>query len=616
MPPKKKKARSVSAKQTSKSKETSFSKIKDEPMKRRGKKQTEIGHKIEKKESESSKRKEGEKRISSRLKNKTPQKIIKKSIEKIKNLPIRKSPKKVTIKKEKTNIKPIDEISGKNKKKPKKELKNKSKKDKEKVIKTEKTSPIKRIKEEKQSKREKKLERSRSKSLKKEKEIKLETTPKKIRTTSKKGKDTPKVIISAKKIKEEPEEIEESSSNENENKDITQPLIKKKVQGRFTYEQNSNIKEEIEKILKKIETNKSKEKKLLNKKKLRKETQIKNTAESYDFKLQKNPNITVTHAIDLEKLSKEPEIHSSDVFLALIEVGGNANYYNFGFSNRSKMFWEDILQYKTLAKIFDGYKSETLRKYWRNLSKCNIEKAKNVVIQNKNYLDNIPIKLRTIASAAEQYANGTIDNFEEYIKNILVDIRKKETYEQEFHNPITGEITKIKNVRTTTIKRKRYEPGMKKNFIGKNTDNIGLEEIYNETKKQTNYQNVINKLANEDTSKFKYLQQFTEDEKRKLLTINEDDKFIFKSIDNVLDGLCKEFPNLTREYVLDILVANSMNIARTYLSLSNPENKKIYSFTQSDDNIILKMKDSEQYQNLIKEKGKELVDEREEFLIS
>ena len=616
MPPKKKKARSVSAKQTSKSKETSFSKIKDEPMKRRGKKQTEIGHKIEKKESESSKRKEGEKRISSRLKNKTPQKIIKKSIEKIKNLPIRKSPKKVTIKKEKTNIKPIDEISEKNKKKPKKELKNKSKKDKEKVIKTEKTSSIKRIKEEKQSKREKKLERSRSKSLKKEKEIKLETTPKKIRTTSKKGKDTPKVIISAKKIKEEPEEIEESSSNENENKDITQPLIKKKVQGRFTYEQNSNIKEEIEKILKKIETNKSKEKKLLNKKKLRKETQIKNTAESYDFKLQKNPNINVTHAIDLEKLSKEPEIHSSDVFLALIEVGGNANYYNFGFSNRSKMFWEDILQYKTLAKIFDGYKSETLRKYWRNLSKCNIEKAKNVVIQNKNYLDNIPIKLRTIASAAEQYANGTIDNFEEYIKNILIDIRKKETYEQEFHNPITGEITKIKNVKTTTIKRKRYEPGMKKNFIGKNTDNIGLEEIYNETKKQTNYQNVINKLANEDTSKFKYLQQFTEDEKRKLLTINEDDKFIFKSIDNVLDGLCKEFPNLTREYVLDILVANSMNIARTYLSLSNPENKKIYSFTQSDDNIILKMKDSEQYQNLIKEKGKELVDEREEFLIS
>ena len=322
------------------------------------------------------------------------------------------------------------------------------------------------------------------------------------------------------------------------------------------------------------------------------------------------------HAIDLEKLSKEPEIHSSDVFLALIEVGGNANYYNFGFSNRSKMFWEDILQYKTLAKIFDGYKSETLRKYWRNLSKCNIEKAKNVVIQNKNYLDNIPIKLRTIASAAEQYANGTIDNFEEYIKNILIDIRKKETYEQEFHNPITGEITKIKNVRTTTIKRKRYEPGMKKNFIGKNTDNIGLEEIYNETKKQTNYQNVINKLANEDTSKFKYLQQFTEDEKRKLLTINEDDKFIFKSIDNVLDGLCNEFPNLTREYVLDMLVSNSMNIARTYLSLSNPEHKKIYSFTQSDDNIILKMKDSEQYQNLIKEKGKELVDEREEFLIS
>ena len=614
MPPKKKKSHSLSVKKSSKSKETSLPKIKDEQKKTRGKKQIEIERKIEKKETPSSKRKQGEKRISSRIKSKTPQKIIKKSIEKISETFHRKSPKKVTIKKEKTNIKPIDEVSKKNIKKSTRDLKNISKKEKDKVIKTEKTSSVKKIKEEKISKDKKKLERSRSKSIKKEKEIKSEITPKKIRSTSKKGKETPKVIITAKKIKEEPEEIEESSSIEKE--DISQPLIKKKVQGRFTYEQNSNIKEEIEKILKKIETSKSKEKKLLSKKKLRKETQMKNTAESYDFKLQKNPNITVTHAIDLEKLSKEPEIHSSDVFLALIEVGGNANYYNFGFSNRSKMFWEDILQYKTLAKIFEGYKSETLRKYWRTLSKCNIEKAKNVVIQNKNYLDNIPIKLRTIASAAEQYANGTIDNFEEYIKNILVDIRKKETYEQEFHNPLTGEITKIKNVRTTTIKRKRYETGMKKNFIGKNTDNIGLEEIYNETKNQTNYQNVINKLANEDTSKFKYLQQFTEDEKRKLLTINEDDKFIFKSIDNVLDGLCKEFPNLTRDYVLDTLVANSMNIARTYLSLSNPEQKKLYSFTESDDNVILKMKDSEQYQNLVNEKGKELVDEREEFLTS
>jgi hypothetical protein len=59
-----------------------------------------------------------------------------------------------------------------------------------------------------------------------------------------------------------------------------------------------------------------------------------------------------------------------------------------------------------------------------------------------------------------------------------------------------------------------------------------------------------------------------------------------------------------------------MNIARTYLSLSNPEQKKILTFSQNDDNVILKMKDSNEYKELIKEKGKELVDEREEFLNS
>ncbi len=614
MPPKKNKPRSQSVKSKDKKKEVSQSKIKREQMKSKEKKLIEQKKKPEKKEIKTPKRKEGEKRISLRSKAKSLQQSNKKSKERLTKSSSKKSPQKIIIKQEKTNIKPIEEEPLKKLKKTK-DLSIKKEQKEKKKIKIEKSSS-KKVIEEKSLKKERKLERSRSKSGKKEKETKKESTPKKVRSSNKKTKDTPKVIITAKKIKEEPEEIEESSSSENENQNITQTLTKKKIKGDFTYEQNSNIRQEIEKILKKIDSSKSKEKKLLGKKKLRRDIQDKNTAESYNYVLQKNPNINVIHAIDLEKLSKQPEIHSSDVFLSLLEVGQNHLYYNFAFSNRSKMFWEDILKYKTLSRIFDGYKSETLRKYWRILSKCDTEKAKNIVIQNKNYLDNIPIKLRTIAYAAEQYSNGNIDNFEEYIKNILVDIRKKETYEQEFHNPITGEITKIKNVRTTTIKRKRYEPGMKKNFIGKNTDNIGLEEIYNENKKQTNYQNVINTLSNEDTSKFKYLQQFTEEEKKKLLTINEDDKFIFKSIDNVLDGLCNEFPNLTREYVLDMLVSNSMNIARTYLSLSNPEQKKIYSFTQSDDNVILKMKNSEQYQNLINEKGKELVDEREEFLNS
>ena len=85
-------------------------------------------------------------------------------------------------------------------------------------------------------------------------------------------------------------------------------------------------------------------------------------------------------------------------------------------------------------------------------------------------------------------------------------------------------------------------------------------------------------------------------------------------IDNVLDELCKEFPQFTRDYIFDILVANSMSIGRTYLSLTDQREKDKLTFTSLDDNIILTMKGGEQYNALVKAKGKELVDEREEFL--
>ena len=37
----------------------------------------------------------------------------------------------------------------------------------------------------------------------------------------------------------------------------------------------------------------------------------------------------------------------------------------------------------------------------------------------------------------------------EYIDNIQMDIRKREIFEHEFKNPETGEVTKVKEVRTT-----------------------------------------------------------------------------------------------------------------------------------------------------------------------
>lgn len=84
---------------------------------------------------------------------------------------------------------------------------------------------------------------------------------------------------------------------------------------------------------------------------------------------------------------------------------------------------------------------------------------------------------------------------------------------------------------------------------------------------------MIKQLSDEDISKFKYLHQFTEEEKKKLLSITEDDKFIFKVIDNVIDELTKEFKHYSREYIFEVLSANSMNIGRAYQSLTNSTSK-------------------------------------------
>jgi chemotaxis protein histidine kinase CheA len=522
---------------------------------------------------------------------------------------------------------------------PKKE--EKKVKSEERINVSSKSPNIKSIKKE-----EKLIKKSPKKSLK-SKSKKGSLTPKKERVKDKskkkpiikrevvksKKKSPGKKIISAKKIEEEESETsEKKSSNKNEEsaeeEEHKTTLKKKKPQApsQFSYNE-SQVTKEIESIFKKIaDKKKSKtEKKFLgrkHKKEAAKKTSVnkgKNTAKDFNYDLQKNPNQKVKHSIDLEKLFKEQIIFASDIVLAIIEIGFNSEYYLFGYSTRSKMFWEDILKYKILGKIFEGYKSETLRKYWRILSSFDFEKIKDLIVKNKKFLDNIPIKLGTIVLTVEKFLLGKIDNFEQYIKDILVDVRKQEIFEEEYHEPGSDKIIKVKNVLTITTKRKKYEPGHLKKFIPKNgsvthTDTSNLNEIYNENKKLTDYQNTLIKLQSEEKDKLNYLQEFTTEEKKKLHMINEDDKFIFKTIDNVLDNLCKDFSNYPREFILNVLISNSMNIVTTYICLANPSQKHLYSFSEIDDDIILNHKGSDQYKSLIKEKGSELVKEREKFL--
>jgi len=344
--------------------------------------------------------------------------------------------------------------------------------------------------------------------------------------------------------------VKESSSNIESSSSIDLSAEQKKRVSELNYGPDSQrISQEVEEVIKRIENKKKQKPKLLEKKRNRDDALVANhTSKDFDYILQKNPNSKKKPYINLEDLSKHHLITYSDILLALLEVGKNSNSYLFAYSSKSKCFWTDILQYTILKKIFADFKAETLRKYWSELSKFDTEEATDLIKKHKSYLDKLPVKLGTIVSSLSKMLNGTIKDLKEYIDSIQIDIRKKEIYEHEFKNPETGEVTKVKEVRTTY--RKRYEPGSSKDFNGSQMNVISLKEVYHQNSNLNDFQKVMKNIKKEDSIKGSYLNEIIEEEKRKMNTINEEDKFIFKAIDNVLDTLSSEFKNYSVDYIL------------------------------------------------------------------
>ena len=412
--------------------------------------------------------------------------------------------------------------------------------------------------------------------------------------------------ISVKNVKESSSNIESSSS-------IDLSAEQKKRVSELNYGPDSQrISQEVEEVIKRIENKKRQKPKLLEKKRNRDDSLVANhTSKDFDYILQKNPNSKKKPYINLEELSKHHLITYSDILLALLEVGKNSNSYLFAYSSKSKCFWTDILQYTILKKIFSDFKAETLRKYWSELSKYDTEEATDLIKKNKSYLDKLPVKLGTIVSSLSKMLNGKIKDLREYIDNIQMDIRKKEIFEHEFKNPETGEVTKVKEVRTTY--RKRYEPGSSKDFNGSQMNVVSLKEVYHQNSNLNDFQKVMKNIKKDDSIKVSYLNEVIEEEKRKMNMINEEDKFIFKAIDNVLDTLSSEFKNYSTDYILETMKQNSMDISKTYNCLKEPMKNRNIGFSALDDKVLLK-KTGEEYKILLKEKGKEAVQEREEFL--
>jgi len=73
--------------------------------------------------------------------------------------------------------------------------------------------------------------------------------------------------------------------------------------------------------------------------------------------------------------------------------------------------------------------------------------------------------------------------------------------------------------------------------------------------------------------------------------------------------------NFSDSQILNALILNSMNMKKAYGFLKNPNkvNKKAV-FSQAEDYILQNLKNTDRYEQLLKEKGKDVIVEREKFL--
>ena len=88
-------------------------------------------------------------------------------------------------------------------------------------------------------------------------------------------------------------------------------------------------------------------------------------------------NMTFNTIISPEELLKKEKLENSDFILLIIEVCNNALKYGLRKSDKSKLFWDEILLKENFSILFKQFKPETLRKYWKIIRDS--EKVKSFV---------------------------------------------------------------------------------------------------------------------------------------------------------------------------------------------------------------------------------------------
>jgi hypothetical protein len=106
-------------------------------------------------------------------------------------------------------------------------------------------------------------------------------------------------------------------------------------------------------------------------------------------------------------------------------------------------------------------------------------------------------------------------------------------------------------------------------------------------------------------------------ENRKLFKFTEEDKFVFSCFDDIIDTFGREFDEIPKEFIINALKINTLNIAQTYEFLKKPHRHPLIEksiFNSADDHVIRYMKHTPFYKELIEVHGEASVEDREYFL--
>jgi len=131
---------------------------------------------------------------------------------------------------------------------------------------------------------------------------------------------------------------------------------------------SQSISDELSKLMKKVEMKVSKKSPPKSSPSNSRQKQ-KITAKKQNYSIQKNPRSTkFTPVVDIFELAKKNEYNNTDIILAIMELAHNTNGYVLPSSPTSNSFWEEIVQFKEVKRLFQFFRPETLKKYWRYLN--------------------------------------------------------------------------------------------------------------------------------------------------------------------------------------------------------------------------------------------------------